>query len=62
MKCKRDFAKLRNSLSQMFLKLGVLKNFANFTGKRLCWSRAESLFNKVTGLKANTDSKTGVFL
>ena len=44
MKCKRDFAKLRNSLSQMFLKLGVLKSFANFTGKHLCWSRGMSLF------------------
>ena len=24
--------------SQMFFKLGVLKNFANFIGKHLCWS------------------------
>ena len=24
--------------SQMFLKVDVLKNFANFTGKILCWS------------------------
>ena len=24
--------------SQMFFKVGVLKNFANFTGKHLCWS------------------------
>ena len=24
--------------SQMFLKIGVLKNFANFTGKHLCCS------------------------
>ena len=23
----------------MFLKIGVLKNFAIFTGKHLCWSR-----------------------
>ena len=29
---------------------GVLKNFANFTEKHLCWS--ECLFNKETGLKA----------
>ena len=28
----------RNSHSQMFFKVGVLKNFANFTGKHLCWS------------------------
>ena len=24
--------------SQMFFKIGVLKNFANFTVKHLCWS------------------------
>ena len=30
--------KYRGSLSQMFCKIGVLKNFANFTGKHLCWS------------------------
>ena len=28
----------QNSRSQMYCKLGVLKNFANFTGKHLCWS------------------------
>ena len=27
----------RSSRSQMFLKIGVLKNFANFTGRRLGW-------------------------
>ena len=34
----------------MFFKIGILKNFANFTGKHLCWSEEvwlESLFNKV---------------
>ena len=32
----------------MFCKIGVLRNFAKFTGKRLC----QSLFsNKVTGLR-----------
>ena len=35
--------------SKMFFKIGALKNFANFTGKHLCWM--ESLFNKVAGLK-----------
>ena len=29
---------LGSSRWQMFLKIGVLKNFANFTGKHLCWS------------------------
>ena len=47
----------------MFLKIGVLKNFANFTGKDLCWSL---IFNKVADLQAfnllKRDSKTGVFL
>ena len=28
----------RSSLSQIFLKIGVLESFTNFTGKRLCWS------------------------
>ena len=37
----------RSSCSLIFFKIGVLKNFANFTGKHLL----ESLFNKVAGLK-----------
>ena len=28
----------KSSLSQMFFKIGVLKNFAIFTGKHLCWN------------------------
>ena len=28
----------RSSRSQMFFKIGALKNFAMFTGKHLCWS------------------------
>ena len=28
----------RGSHSQMLFKIGVLKNFSNFTGKHLCWS------------------------
>ena len=28
----------RSSQSQMFLEVGALENFANFTGKHLCWS------------------------
>ena len=27
-----------SSPSQIFFKMGFLKNFANFTGKHLCWS------------------------
>ena len=54
---------LRSSHSEVFCKIGVLRNFAKFTGKRLC----ESLFfNNVAGLRAATllkrDSGTGVFL
>ena len=33
-----DILNYRNSRSQMFFKVGVLKNFAIFIGKRLCWS------------------------
>ena len=29
----------RSSRSQVLFKIGVLKNFANFTGKHLCWSQ-----------------------
>ena len=28
----------RSSRLQMFFKIGVLKSFVNFTGKRLCWN------------------------
>ena len=28
----------RSSHSQLFIKIGVLKSFSNFTGKHLCWS------------------------
>ena len=40
---------VRSSCSQMFFKVGVLKNFAKFTGKHL----GQSLFfNKVAGLRS----------
>ena len=29
---------IRSSRFQMFLKIGVFKNFTTFTGKHLCWS------------------------
>ena len=29
---------VRSSRSQMFLKIGVFKNFTIFTGTQLCWS------------------------
>ena len=44
----RKRVKYRSSRSQMFFKIGLLKNFAIFKGKHLCWN----LFNKVASLKA----------
>ena len=29
---------VRSSGSQILFKIGILKNFANFTGEQLCWS------------------------
>ena len=59
MRCKNKVNLLvpgvhRTSRSQMFFKIVVRKNFANFTGKHLCWSRP------VVFLKR--DSNTGIFL
>ena len=34
-----------------FVKKGILKTFANFTGKHLCWTTA-SIFNNVVDLQA----------
>ena len=36
----------RSSLSQMFFKIDVLKDFANFTGKHQCWSFACNFIKK----------------
>ena len=47
----------------MFFKIGVLKNFAIFSGKHLCWShflKKLQAFRPATLLKR--DSDTGVFL
>ena len=53
----------RSSRLQMFFKIGVLKNFVIFTGKRLCWS---FFLTKLQALRPATllkrDSNTGVFL
>ena len=53
----------RSSRVQMFFKLGVLADFAIFTGKHLCWSLfliKLKVFRAVILLKR--DSNTGVFL
>ena len=34
----KEAATIRSSRLQMFFKIGVLKNFAIFTGKHPCWS------------------------
>ena len=36
LKIQRTVEKNRSSRSQMFFKIGVLKNLANFTGKHQC--------------------------
>ena len=53
----------RSSCLQVFNKIGVLKNFARFTGKHLCWSIfliKLQRFRSATSLKR--DFNTGVFL
>ena len=58
---KNTWATASGSCSQMFFKIGVLKNFTNFVGNH--WS---FFLNKVAGLKLcnfiKRDSNTGVFL
>ena len=53
----------RSSRSQIFFKIGVLKNFAKFTRKQPCWSLfliTLQVWKPATLLKG--DSNTGVFL
>ena len=53
----------RSSHQRWSVKRGALKNFANFTGKRLCWSLFLTMlqsFNPVTFFKR--DSNTGILL
>ena len=67
-----EFCKKRISRSQMLFKIGVLQNFAIFTGKQLWWSlflielqvyqnSCINLFNIVETL-LKRDSNTGVYL
>ena len=53
---KMSKSTLRGSCSQMFFKIGGLKNFANFTGNT-CFG---VFFNKVEGLRESFN--TGVFI
>ena len=53
----------RSSCSQIFIKISVLKNFAIFTGKHLCWSlflRKLQVLKPASLLKG--DSNTVIFL
>ena len=58
----RFFTMFRSNRLQMFFKIGVLRNFANFTGKHLCWSlfliKSQA---RRPGTLLKSDSKTGVF-
>ena len=49
----------RSIRSQMLFKIGVLKNFANFTGKYLCQSL---FFDKGAGLRLQLWTHVGEFL
>ena len=51
----------RSSRSQMFFKIGILKNFAIITGKHLCWSVFSiELQTWRSAALLNRDSNTGV--
>ena len=53
----------RSSRSQIFFKIGVLKDFGDFTGKNLCWSL---FLIKLQAWRPSTllrrDCNTGIFL
>ena len=54
-----------SSRPQMFFKIEVLKNFANFTGKHLCWSLFLIKFINATLSNATLlkrDSNASIFL
>ena len=60
---KNKTLELSESHSQMFFVIGVLKNFANFTGEHLCWSLFFIKLQAWTpAALLKRDSNTGVFL
>ena len=60
---QKGMKKIRSSLSQMFFKIAVLKNFANFTGRQLCWSLFLITFQAlIPATLLKRDTNTGVFL
>ena len=52
----------RSSCLQIFLKIGILKSFTNFTGKHLCWSFFLKNLQAERLQLHKKDSNTGVFL
>ena len=50
-KCNTNVTIKRSSRPDLLCKIGVLRNFAKFTGKHLCQSL---YFNKVAGLRPAT--------
>ena len=55
--------KYRSSRSQIFFKIGVLKNFSNFTRKHLCRSFfLIKLQTRWPAILLKADTNTGVFL
>ena len=54
---------LKSSHSQMFFKMGILKNFAIFTGRHLCW---RLFLTKLQAWRPETlsesDSTTAIFM
>ena len=60
---QRSTGFVQKQLPEVFCKKGVFKNFANFTGKHLCWSLfliTLEVFKPATLLKRY--SNTGAFL
>ena len=53
--------KFRSSCSEMFLKIGVLKNFANLKGKHLCWSLFLIMLQVLCLRLFQTETPTQVF-
>ena len=55
-------ARYRSSHRRFSAKQGVLKNFANFTGKHRCWSLFLIKLQARSAALLKRDSSTGVFL
>ena len=51
----------RSSRSQMFYKIGVLKNCAKFMGKHLCWSQFSITLHKCFPMIFVEVSRTPIF-